>query len=135
MFRKKYNQLLRRFTITHRTEIKALKKLDKAKTKVNKEGKLVWGHFDCTLKVEIKGELIVINPENHSFLNHPIIKERLKNIAKPNVGFLYTNESSKFSCNEKRMGISEDKYFRENIGVTYVSGISKKLYNENKMEL
>ena len=72
----------------------------------------------------------IIETVDGSFLNHPIIRERIKHIEDMSVTF--SNNNSHDNPKSSPSGISENKYFWEGKGVTYAHGICIKKYNENK---
>ena len=69
------------------------------------------------------GTKIVVDIENNTYLNNPIIKERVDYFQQRGAGY---------SRDDIGIGETNGKYFVPNQGISYASGICVKLYDENK---
>lgn len=71
-----------------------------------------------------------VNAINNSFINHPIIRDRINHIIEN--GLPYSLDKRTGITKRQRIKVSENKYFHEAPLVQYASGICVKKYNENK---
>lgn len=79
---------------------------------------------------EIKfAENAIAYAQNGTFLNDPIIKERIDYIRRCGTD----SPSTHTHDNPSLVGNSDSKYFKVASVVTYASGICVKKYNENKL--